>query len=321
MYNDEPEIKEKKGVHLIETGNRIVSKTSDYLQLSDVLYQFPWRIYNQNIQKQLFNHFNKLINSSNGITIQEKIKSKIEDKFTKATVFDFSYPFLFINKSTFNVNINKSATEHEILFALGKRQNGLYHVLSPQGMLINFPGQLLEFVVNYKIKNIHALICDFINQGALFSKSDYKSILILSLSSLLNQIKCKSLSEQKHLLTNLQLSNIDSIFRQQTKKDAGALLLYYSKLGSKYDKLLLNRLRFSLQNIKALYNYPLNTRLIICTNNIIHYLHYIISILLENRDFQNNGDAARYITLAANEIINNGHELIPNWEKLIIPVK
>jgi hypothetical protein len=37
--------------------------------------------------------------------------------------------------------------------------------------------------------------------------------------------------------------------------------------------------------------------------------------------FKKLDDVNRYIAIAANEIINNRHELIPNWDNLIKPVK
>jgi len=313
------------GVPLSETVNNIVYEISNFHQLSDILLRFPWRICNPEIKKFLIAHYAKRLSGSNGDDLQEKIKQAyyLRKPFHKKTTnYDSFYPFLFFCEIPyFAVNINGIKEYISVPFVLGKRQNGLYHILLPQDLVSNSAQELRKFILNYKYDII---IIESIIDKNIFSILDNEPNFILSLTSIINKLGVyESLGKNRQYIDELQ--KIEFVFTQATIKDAAKLTENLKKTTDDYRKAIIYRkFKLFLQYISPLYRYPLNSRSTISTNNIIDILGIIINELLKNMNycnFKNLYDAKRYISIAANEIINNGHELIPNWENLIKPIK
>jgi hypothetical protein len=76
-----------------------------------------------------------------------------------------------------------------------------------------------------------------------------------------------------------------------------------------------------MEKIEPLYKYSTEMRSIIGTKNIIDFVCEIIYLIIEGKMFHRVEDAKRFITIAANQIIKNGAEFIPNWKMLTKPIR
>jgi hypothetical protein len=313
------EYKKKYGMPIGITENNIASEISKYHQMSELLLNFPWRIDTPEIKSILIEYYSRLLNGNGGEIIQEKIRKYkfIPKQFDKKDIYDSNYPFLFLSDANFKIylnamNINESI---RIIFTLGKRKNGLYHIISPQEYNFNTLNELLNYMASININNISTIITDSNTKIRIFAEYKYKPQYILSLSSFINYM----IYSQNNISINNVLQKIEAMLIQKNKENALRYIEEYIINAAGSELVLFKKIKDSFFNITSLYNYSLQIRPIISTNNIIDIISIIINILLANPyfcKFQNKEEAIKYIAKASNVIINNGHDMIPNWNYL-----
>jgi len=294
---------------------------NNYLANFSCLCQYPWRILY--LGNYLDDFYFQHIKRPSGIKMKEKIDMRYNDRLFNILNFDISYPFIFIKSIRFVVNINGIPSILEVLFTVGKSENGSYHILSPQNTPIRNIQELLKFTRENNVRNISNIVCGLeikYSKEILF-EYEYLSVQhILCLSSLFLQMINIAEHEQKRQLNTEEINKIESIFNQSNRKDTVLLLNQYISEASQDELLIFKHLKIYLNRFIAIYHYRNNLRPIISTTNIILFLYQIINVLLQDQNFPNIEEAKRYITIAAHNVINYGGDLIPNWHFLTKPV-
>ena len=111
----------------------------------------PWKVFFPYINQYL-SVFHQRIFRSFG----EELRNEIDEQFSlhdqTHMEFDSGYPFLFIKYLSFDVYTSDGISKVDILFALGKRKNGFYHVFSPSSLPVNNVNELFDYL--QKNKNI-----------------------------------------------------------------------------------------------------------------------------------------------------------------------
>ena len=317
-----PEYFHNIGININETIEDTSFKIDYHNQISNTLLNFPWRIFIIDINQYLISFYDHIMSRKIGNVIRKNIQKIFMHSLTFNPKYDNYFPFLFIDEYSFQVYIKGTSQKINTLFAIGKRQNGSFQILNPlyysslRKNSISKINEMFEFLHEIGITNISTFII-----GDIFFNIDYKKLQQFydkpkSISSL-SDIYYKKYFDLKRSScpTNENLiNNIESLFTELSYNDALESLKLFSSQVINFERALYRDMQHSLRCIKHLYRYPLETRSIIGTTNIVYILHLIIQALIRNVNFCSLHEANKYIAIAAEEIIKNGDKLIPNWD-------
>jgi transposase-like protein len=141
------------------------------------------------------------------------------------------------------------------------------------------------------------------------------------LSDLFYLLDRRSINLNNRHINDVEQYKIEAIFTQPSITKAKRLLDDFLSATNEEELKILGYLDRHMEKIKPLYNYPAEIRFIIGTKNIIDLICEIIYLIIEGKTFRRVEDAKRFITIAANQIIKNGVEFIPNWKMLTKPIR
>jgi superfamily II DNA or RNA helicase len=325
----EPENKEDiliKGISFSDTRNNITSEVINYLWFFEMFFAYPWRIVDPHISNYLHVFYFQRINGSVGNNLKAIIEKQYKTFFSAPIKYDTYYPFVFLTTAMFRVNVNNCTVNVNIPIALGKRRNGSFHLLSPQDNLINDLAELFGFFEKYDINDISNIITDYgkmitTMKRLQFSNRKLKPNAILSLRDLFYLLNRRSIKLNHRDINDAERYKIEAIFAQPSITEAKRLLDDFLSAANEEELKILGYLERNMAKIKLLYNYPAEIRFIIGTKNIIDLICKIINLIIEEKNFYRVEDAKRFITIAANQIIKNGAEFIPNWKTLIKSIR
>jgi superfamily II DNA or RNA helicase len=314
------------GVSFSDTRNNIASEAINYLRFSEILFSYPWRITESRISNYLHGFYLQRINGSVGDNLKTAIENQYGTVFLSPIKYDTYYPFVFLRTGTFCVNVNGYTQNVSMPIALGKRRNGSFHLLSPQDNLINTPADLFGFFEKYGINDISNIITDYGRiittlKRLQFSNRKLKPNAILSLSNLFYLLNRQSIKLNDQDINDAERYKIEAIFVQSSITEAKRSLDNFLSVANGEEFKILGYLDRKMAKIEPLYNYPAGVRSIIGTTIIIDFICEIIYLIIGEKIFYRVEDAKRFITIAANQIIKNGAELIPNWKTLTKPIR
>jgi hypothetical protein len=316
---------EKHGIPVYETKQIMRRNVNEYTECCKTLLRYPWRIDSPYVSDYLNNLFIQLINGVTGTKLLYEIEEDNSFSFNGEQIeYDGSYPFVYITHHVFQVNIKGMPEKIKIIFALGKRQNGLYHILSPRFCEINNINEMMSLFANLHIKHILYIITDRIIPIPIINKMIidrvYISKYILSLTSIikvLNKLKVKNNGCE---LNDDDINKIAMIFNRPNFDEAYRYIKQYMHDNDENKKYIIGELRNMMKRIEPIYHYPILIRSIIGTTNINYLISYLIEVIISNRQFYNRKEANDYIIKALRKIMKYGKEFIPNWDILSQPI-
>jgi superfamily II DNA or RNA helicase len=315
-----------KGVSFPDTRNNIASEVINHLRFFEMLSSYPWRIVDAHIANYLHGFYFQRINGSVGNNLKTAIENQYVKVFLSPIKYDTYYPFVFLRTGTFRVNVNGYTQNVSMPIALGKRRNGSFHLLSPQNNLINDLTELFGFFAKYGINDISNIITDYGKMITTMKKLQFSNLNLkpnasLSLSDLFYLLNRRSIKLNARDMNDAERYRIEVIFAQPSITEAKRSLDYFLSAANGEEFKILGYLDRNMAKIEPLYNYPAEVRSIIGTTNIIYFICEIIYLIIGGKPFYQVEDAKRFITIAANQIIQNGAEFIPNWKTLTKPIR
>ena len=183
----------------------------------------PWKIYFPIIRENINKYFLRIER-----TYGNELRSEIYERFFMVDQmqmkFDSGYPFLFIKNLTFNVKTQGVNNNLNVLFAIGKRKNGFYHLISPSYIPVNNSYELFDYLKTNEVKYISNIIKDSsisIDKRFLYI---YQSHLILSYTSFVNELMMKVQDLKQRAFNEKEIILLEAIFNQTTESDAFNLI-------------------------------------------------------------------------------------------------
>ena len=308
-----PEFIPDYGYQFSETIGNMNYNINYHNQISNTLLNYPWRIWQNDINQYLINFYDHIICRSIGNNIKKKIQEEFKHSLIMQPKIDNNFPFIYIDDYSFQVSINEISTNISIQFILSKRQSGIFQLLYPlqfasqQQIHINNMDEMNSFLYKIGITNISTIII-----GKDYNIDYTKINAILSLSHIF-YTNYTNLVESSYQNFTSTLTKLESLFMQVSHKDSIESLMYYLSEADDFEKIFLEQIKIHLFKIRPLYRYSIKKRTIIGTTNIVYFLYLIIQTLIKNINFDSYYSAERYIAIAADEILKNGDKLIPNW--------
>jgi hypothetical protein len=227
-----------------------------------------------------------------------------------------NYQFVYIKTKRIDIRISNNAIIKVFVdYVLGKKQNGTIELFD---ILLNTENTN-ELGKKLKEKGMKgaAMFILFARRHTAFK--NVKNSLYQSYPDARYQGCAGSIYEE--LLRSFGRSSADyfeNMLCQPSKKAAQSLLDNYSEQIPNY---IYTKLKYQLASFQEYYQYLPKDRVLICTTSIVEYVHIIITNLINAIPFNNTEIALGYIKILSQRVLDNGKNLIPNWEQLTLPVR
>jgi hypothetical protein len=307
------------GYPLHQTRNTIISYIQDYKFFLDNLLQCPWRA---NV---------KYVRSDVKKVLQKKLDDKMMHKLlaTDADAYNVKqnvktgsthYQFVYVKAKATDICIsNGTARRIAVIYVFGKKQDGSIELFA---FLQNAAESMDELGMNLKEQGM--------KDADMFILSARRYAIFNNMRNSLSQYypeakyqRCAGSIYDELLklrvdLTNENIACFENMLYQKSKRDAQSLLDDYFERIPEY---IYKKLKNQFDSIEGYYQYLPKDRVLICTAIIVEYVHIIIAELIKNISFHNIEMALAYIKTLSQRVLDNGKNLIPNWERLTVPVR
>ena len=308
------------GYSIIETSNIILNTFKNYEDIKNMLYLHPWTYLFSNTR-----HFLKEYSEHNIKKYDDDLRKGFKKGYSLQDQlnleYDSEYPFLYIKRAKFKIQTPfHYNNEIDILFAIGKRKNGQYHLLSPSVFSNKKIDNLFDRLKKNNVNKISSIIRDSrinIMSKSLFEKYGYSLRTSLSFTSFMDDL----LILKNRFFNNMDFYFFETLYYQPTFDEAKNHILLKRKEDLNNDKLMYKIMNQRIYYLSNLFKFSNEVRPIVGTNIIIDLLSTIIEVLLMNCFFDEPDNAKKRIAIAAQIILENGDKFIPNWDSLTRNVK
>jgi hypothetical protein len=241
----------------------------------------------------------------------EKLIKKIQDKirpFLEQPKIAEYYPFVFY-QPCLSYNNNIKNTFH---YTIGKRENGSFDVLyvhiNDEPVLQDIGIKRIDaFVLSNKIPNIFIEIKAEL--GRVFPGIDIQ----WGTPDFFKKIKSSGLQPP-------EISQFESIFFLRSKSEASDICDRFAADWASYNYIP-PRAKYFLDSISHIYKYHPEDRMIVASTNIIVYIHKIVQILMDNKEWHHLfGKVIADPKILARGVLENGADLIPFWQYFTKPI-
>jgi hypothetical protein len=228
-----------------------------------------------------------------------------------------NYQFVYIKTKRIDIHISNNATIKVFAdYIFGKKQNGAIELFD---ILPNTPENIDE--LGKKLKEQGMKGADMFILSARTHKifDTIKNSLLQYYPDAKYQWCAGSIYEELlRFIGRSSAAGFENMLYQSSKRMAQSLLDDNSKQIPEY---ICKNLKNQFDSFQEYYQYLPQDRVLICTTIIVEYVHIIITNLINAIPFTNTEIALGYIKILSQRVLNNGKNLIPNWEQLTLPVR